>query len=308
MRAAVTGGTGFLGAALIDKLLSEGWDVVALARDPRRMANADAIHIVEGDLENEPALRTLVAEADILFHLAGVTHAHDENAYHSVNVIGASNAARAAADAGAKFVHISSLSARMPETSLYARSKFESEAAIARDGGGAPWLALRLPALYGPGDLVTLPYFKLVKSGLALEPQTNIPARASLLFVADAAEAIIAAAGAAEGVVYEVGDDNPAGREWAEIGQILGDVLGKEPRRIRVPRAVIGLYHGILRPLERQLGRPPSVRAGQVNEFFHPDWVARDNLLSDVSSWRAMTPLKEGFAKTAHWYQEHGLL
>ncbi len=308
MRAAVTGGTGFLGAALIDKLLKEGWNITALARDPRRIAKADALCIVEGDLQNKSALRDLAAEADIFFHLAGVTHAHDDRAYHTVNVEGAGNAARAAVDVGAKLVHISSLSARMPDMSPYAMSKFESEGAVAREAGPSPWLALRLPALYGPGDLVTLPYFKLVKSGLALEPRTSAPARASLLFVADAAEAVIAATGAADGAVYEVGDDVPSGREWAEIGAVLGNVLGKDPRQIRVPRALISAYHGILRAAERRLGKPPSVRAGQVNEFFHPDWVARDNLLSDVSSWRAATPLKEGFAKTVHWYQEHGLL
>ena len=308
MRAAVTGGTGFLGAALIEKLLNEGWDVVALARDPRRIANAEAIRIVEGDLQNKSALCNLAADADVFFHLAGVTHARDDDAYQCVNVRGASNAARVAADVDAKFIHVSSLSARMPDTSPYARSKFESEGAVAHEAGSAPWLALRLPALYGPGDLVTLPYFKLVKSGLALEPRTNTPARASLLFVADAAEAMIAAAGAADGTVYEVEDDRPTGREWAEIGSILGNVLGKSPRQIRVPRPLISAYHSILRRAERRLGKPPSVRAGQVNEFFHPDWVARDNLLSDVSSWRAATPLKEGFAKTVHWYQEHDLL
>lgn len=308
MRAAVTGGTGFLGAALTDKLLKQGWSVAALARDPRRIVNADAMRIVEGDLQNKAALRALATDADIFFHVAGVTHAYDDSAYQSVNVEGASNAARAAADVGAKLVHISSLSARMPDMSPYARSKFESEGAVAREAGAAPWLALRLPALYGPGDLVTLPYFKLVKSGFALEPRTSTPARASLLFVADAAEAVIAAAGAADGAVYEVGDDLVTGREWAEIGSLLGNVLGKAPRQIRVPRTLIIAYHSILRQAERRLGKPPSVRSGQVNEFFHPDWVARDNLLSDVSSWRAATPLKEGFAKTVHWYQEHGLL
>jgi len=71
---------------------------------------------------------------------------------------------------------------------------------------------------------------------------------------------------------------------------------------------VIAAYHGLVRAAESALGRTPSVREGQINEFFHADWVARDNLLSAVGPWRPKTPLKEGFAKTACWYQEHGLL
>ena len=67
-------------------------------------------------------------------------------------------------------------------------------------------------------------------------------------------------------------------------------------------------YHALVGAGEQILNRPPSLRAGQVNEFFHPDWVARDNLLSSATSWRAKTPLEEGFAKTALWYQENGLL
>ena len=47
---------------------------------------------------------------------------------------------------------------------------------------------------------------------------------------------------------------------------------------------------------------------GNFLQFADPDWVARDNLLSAACGWRPETPLKEGFAKTACWYQEHGLL
>ena len=244
MRAAVTGGTGFLGAALIDKLLNEGWSVAALARDPKRIKNEN-VDIVEGDLENAAALKKLATNANVLFHLAGVTHAHDAAEYERVNVAGAERAAEAAAEASAKLVHISSLTARKPEVSPYGKSKFDSESAVARKADAAPWCALRLPAIYGPGDFVTLAYFKLVKSGLALEPRTAEPASASLLFVEDAADAMIAAARSAPtGAVYEVGDDMPAGREWREIGQILGLAMGKSPRRIRVPRPFISAYHG----------------------------------------------------------------
>lgn len=306
--AAVTGGTGLIGATLIDLLLDEGWDVFALARDPKRLRRANDVRVVKGDLENHTALNELAADADVLFHFAGVTHARDLAAYRSANVEGAANAARAAEKAGAALIHISSMSARAPQTSPYAQSKFDSEDAVRQASGDNPWRTLRLPAIYGPGDHATLPYFKLIKSGFALEPRTEPPARASILFVEDAAAAALAVLRAPKNAVYEVGDDRPEGREWSEIGQSLGEVLGSNPRRLRIPRPFVSAAHAMTAFFERMTGKAPSVRPGQANEFFHPDWVARENVLSDACDWAPKTPLKEGFAKTALWYQESGLL
>lgn len=309
MRIAITGGTGFVGAALITKLLNQQNEITALVRDRKKLKASGAVRVVEGDLEDANALEELARGADIFINLAGVTHARFEEDFTRVNVDGAVRAAKAAAAINAKFIHISSMSARKPSVSPYAQSKFASEAAIAAASGANPHLSLRLPAIYGPGDMVTLPFFKLVKSGFALEPKTTPPARASILYVEDAASAILMAGNEAPpGLVYEVGDDAPDGHAWAEIGAVLGQAMGKSPKSIRAPRGLVAAYHGIVRTSERLFNRPPSLRPGQINEFFHPDWVARDNLLSNATGWRAATPLEEGFAKTALWYQENGLL
>lgn len=306
---AVTGGTGFIGAALIDQLLAGGARVRALARDPRRLKRAADIEAVEGSLENDAALAALADGADAFLHLAGETHARTEQDYARINVDGAAAAARAAARARARFVHASSLSARQPDTSPYAHSKFESERAVAVASGSNPFLALRLPAIYGPGDLVTLPYFKLLKSGFAFEPATDAPARASLLYVEDAAAAIAAAASRGEpGRVYDVGDDSREGRAWSEIGRILGEIIGNNPMALKIPKPAVALLHEGVRAAESIFGKSPSVRAGQVNELFHPDWVARENLFNAAAGWAPRTPLHEGFAKTVRWYQEQGLL
>lgn len=306
---AVTGGTGFIGAALLDQLLQQGLAVRALARDPRRLKHQDRIETIEGSLENEEALAALARGATAVLHLAGETHARTEQDYARINVEGARRAAAAAAKAGARFVHASSLSARQPGTSPYARSKFEGERAVAEASRDNPWLALRLPAIYGPGDLVTLPYFKLLKSGFAFEPATDIPARASILFVEDAAAAFVAAAARGEPRrIYDVGDDRPEGRAWSEIGQTLGEILGNNPMALKIPKPAVTLLHEGVRAAESIFGMSPSVRQGQVNELFHPDWVARENLFNDAAAWTPKTPLKEGFAKTVRWYQEKEML
>ncbi|HBK90936.1 MAG TPA: epimerase [Parvularcula sp.] len=306
---AVTGGTGFIGAALLDLLLQQGIAVRALARDPRRLKQAGRLEAVEGSLESEQALDALVRGASAVLHLAGETHARTEQDYTRINVDGARRAAAAAAKAGARFVHASSLSARQPDTSPYARSKRDSEKAVADAARGVPWLALRLPAIYGPGDLVTLPYFKLLKSGFAFEPATDVPARASILYVEDAAAAIAAAATRGEPRrIYDVGDERREGRAWSDIGRTLGEIIGNNPMPLKIPKPAVTLLHEGVRAAESIFGKSPSVRQGQVNELFHSDWVARENLFNDAAAWGPRTPLKEGFAKTVRWYQEQGLL
>lgn len=306
---ALTGATGFLGAALARALLGRGDTVRALARDPRGLPRSAAIVPVAGSLEDEAALAELAAGADLFIHCAGLTHARRDEDFFAVNAKGAYRAAKAASTRSGKFVHISSLAARRPSVSPYAASKRESEEAVARGAGSNPFVSLRAPAIYGPGDKATLPYFRLVKSGLAPEPAGAPPPRASILYVEDVVRAILAAADeAAPGAAYEIGDDAPEGHSWREIGEALGAALGVRPRPLPAPVWLLTAYAAAASGLSRMAGRAPMVTPGKIREFFHPDWVARDNLLSAATTWRARTPLKEGFAKTVRWYQENGLL
>lgn len=306
---AVTGGTGFVGAALIQTLIERGDKVKALARDAQRMAHFPDIAVIPGSLEDESALSSLAEGSDILIHCAGLTHARRDEEFFSVNVEGARRAAQAAARHRAKLVHISSLAARRPEVSAYAESKRKSEDAVAEGSGANPFIALRAPAIYGPGDAATLPYFKLVRSGLAPEPAAEPSPRASILYVGDVVAAILQAADEArENAIYEIGDDSPSGYSWGEIGQALGEAFGRPPARLPAPRWLLASYATCAAGISRMAGQAPMVTPGKIREFFHPDWVARDNLLADATSWRARTPLKEGFAKTVRWYQENGLL
>ena len=193
---AVTGGTGFLGAAVIERLLVRGHSVRALARGARRLKpQSTALAAVEGSLADDAALRKLVEGADAVIHCAGLTHARADRAFHEVNAEGAGRIAAAAARSDAYFVHMSSIAARHPELSAYAASKRGGEEAVRSNA--TRWSALRAPAIYGPGDSATLPYFRIVKSGFAPEPAADPEPRATLLYVEDVADAAIAAAEAA---------------------------------------------------------------------------------------------------------------
>jgi dihydroflavonol-4-reductase len=113
----VTGGTGFLGLNLIERLLAEGWEVVALHRPTanlRHLRELD-IQLVEGSITGLNSLVTIFPEkVDAVFHVAGNTNLWSRRNHIQTrdNVEGTQNMVAAALKRQAKrFIHTSSVAA-----------------------------------------------------------------------------------------------------------------------------------------------------------------------------------------------------
>ena len=163
MNLAITGGTGFVGAHLLDAALAAGHQVKALTRrdqDPR-----DGLEWIAGDLSSRDALEQLVRDVDAIIHVAGTISAPTAAGFEKGNVAG-TLAMLAAATAGGvhRFVHVSSLAAREPRLSVYGASKAKAEELVM--SSGLDWTIVRPPAVYGPGDRETLELFRMAKLGL----------------------------------------------------------------------------------------------------------------------------------------------
>ena len=168
----------------------------------------------------------------------------------------------------ATFLLLSSLAAREPQLSPYAASKRAAEEVVA--GRSGPWLTVRAPAVYGPGDRETLAYFKAVARGLAPRPKVA-DARLSLIHVADLAEALaLALDQPPPPSTYEIDDGRDGGYSYRDMADAAGRALGRRPLSLAVPRA----GHGGHRP--GQCDRPFAGRSvqiltpGKVGEIFHP--------------------------------------
>ena len=70
MKLAVTGGTGFVGAHLLDVAIAAGHQVKALTR--REQPARNGLEWIAGDLHDRAALEALVGDADAVIHVAGV--------------------------------------------------------------------------------------------------------------------------------------------------------------------------------------------------------------------------------------------
>ena len=301
MKLAVTGGTGFVGAHVIDAALAAGHEVAALTR--RDQPPRPRLTWIPGSLADRAALKRLVEEADAVVHVAGVINAPDAAGFEAGNVTG-TLAMLAAATAGGvrRFIHVSSLAAREPQLSLYGGSKARAEELV--ESSGLDWAIVRPPAVYGPGDRETLELFKMARRGFVLLPPKG---RVSLIQVDDLARLLVAltARGSPRRLVIEPDDGTPGGWSHREFAQALGQAVGRRGVSLSTPRPLLRLAARLDRLVRRGRAKLTPDRAAY---FSHPDWVVTSGRFPPPDLWHPRVETRQGLAATAAWYREQGWL
>lgn len=302
---ALTGATGFIGAALSEHLVRAGYRVRALYR-PRRgrvMRNTPGLQWIAGDLDDQAALAAVMQGAEAVIHCAGSVRGATRADFDRVNEQGVIHTVDAALREPAcrRFLLISSLAAREPALSDYSRSKHLGERALAARAGRLTWAAIRPPAVYGPGDREMLPLFQGMARGVAAIPGSG-NGRFSLIHVADLASAVVAWLGASDrsGAIYELDDGHARGYDWDTVLATAAQVLrnGAPIRRLRIPVPVLRAVAGMNRLCARLFGYAPMLTPGKVREITHADWVSDNTAFVQATGWRPAFGFREGLAQT----------
>ena len=301
---ALTGATGFIGGAMAAHFSASGWRVRALARDTSRATHLgrQGLELVIGSLADDGSLSTLVDGASAVVHCAGAVRGLTDEDFHSTNVEGVTRIATAAARQTPQpvFVSLSSLAAREPELSPYAASKRRGEQALADSAGDMCWVALRPPAVYGPGDRASLPLLQSLMRGTMLVPGTP-ENRFSLLYVEDlvaAVDACLSAGTSAAGGIFELHDGRPGGYDWHDLRDIAAHLRGKPVRMIVVPPWVLRAGAWLNKGWGRLSGETPLLTPGKVGELTHADWVCDNSAFTAVCGWAPSTAFAAGLRRT----------
>jgi nucleoside-diphosphate-sugar epimerase len=299
---AVTGGTGFVGRAFVERALEAGHTLVALARSPQ--PPREGIEWVSGDLANQAALAELVRDVDAVVHIAGVVNAPDPEGFEEGNVVGTLNLVQASLKEGVpRFVHVSSLSAREPGLSAYGASKARGEKVVR--ASLLDWTSVRPPAIYGPGDKEMFELFRAARWGVVPVPKDG---RASVIHVDDLARLLLALLPGGEGVsgeVFEPDDGRPGGWEHRELALAIGWAVGRRPRVVGLSPASLRRAAGVDGFLR---GKAAKMTLDRAAYLAHPDWTGDPSARVPGEVWEAQVETRSGLKATAEWYQQQGWL
>lgn len=323
-RALITGATGFVGRHLSEALASAGWRIRALVRptsDTARLRELGA-ELFPGDLSDREAIRRASEGAEVAFHLAAVTGLRGDTDFHRANVQGTRDlveGVRAAEPRPRRLVYLSSYAACGPSEpgrrrtlqqepaplTAYGRSKLAGEQIVRElEQAGVEVVVLRAPAVYGPGDHAMLPYFRLVRLGLA--PSPSGPERLlHLIYVGDLARALLRAADAPAGT-YPVAE--PVEHTWGGVVAAMAAELGRNPVRIPLPPALVRSAAAVTEAAGKVLGRSTVFNREKAREMLAPAWVCDLSGTGAVLPVAETTSLSEGLSQTVRWYTRQGWL
>ncbi len=254
-RVFVTGGTGFVGRAVVQALARHGHQVRCLVR-PGSGGRLDALSAVEpvtGDVLDSTGLASLVAGCEAVVHLVGIIREHPGRGitFERLHVDATRNVLAAAAAAGARrYVHMSALGTRADARARYHRTKWAAEQAV-RESGLA-WTIVRPSIIYGRGDGFVTMLARLVRWLPVVPVIGSGTSRLQPVPVEQVAEAFARAVvmPEAEKQTYEAG--GPDRVTMPELLRLIASALGRPGvRTIHVPL-------GLVRPLAGALHRLPG--------------------------------------------------
>jgi NADH dehydrogenase len=210
----VTGASGAIGSRVVDQLRGQGRRVRCLVRR-RPVANAD--ELVRGDLGDGSTFDAAVQGADVVLHLAAVTHARRTRDYLETNVTGTKRLLEAAARQRVRrFVYVSTR-AISEAGGAYSESKRLAERAV-RDAP-VEHTIVRLPEVYGGAGAEGIDgIVSRARRGAAIPVVGDGGDRLCPMHVDDVVAALAGAVGApvASGRTYTLGGECLTTREFAE--------------------------------------------------------------------------------------------
>ena len=323
-RVFLTGATGVVGGAVLERLLDRGDEVMALARSDASEAalRERGTRPVRGDLLDTEALARGMDGCELAFNAAGINMlcVDDPRPMMRTNVDGAVSAVHAAARAGVRRLVQTSSAATVGEPqgrlgsedsphrgwylSTYERSKTEGERAAlsAAKEAGLDVVCVNPSSVQGPGRTGGTGRFVLafLDGRLKVFVQTNV----SLVDIADCAKGHLLAA--ERGVAGERYLLSGMALTLTEALALAADVAGLERRPWLVPRTLARAAAAVVEGAFRLTRRHPPVCREMVRTLLHGHRY--DGSRAERELGLRYTDPRETVRRTVEWAREAGLL
>ncbi len=323
MRIFITGGTGFIGSRLTEKLSGQGHDIVMLVRDRSRVLkfSGDKFSFIPGDLFNKEALNEGMKGCDLLFHMAA--HAKpwssDPSLPFRTNVTGTINVLEAALANGVRKAVITSTGGTISYSSdgkpvdestnsrpeyhtEYEKTKAEAERiAIEYSSRGIDITIVNPTRVYGPGLLsksnsLTLIIKKYVSGNWRIMPGDGNSV-GNYVFIDDVVEGhMLAATRGRNGERYILGGENLTFRQ---LFQITGEESGAVRRVFPLPGSLMKFVAVSSTVLSRIFKVSPVITRDWIDKYMKNWIVSSEKAVRDLGY--QITPFRTGVLKTIEW-------
>jgi nucleoside-diphosphate-sugar epimerase len=326
MKALVTGGTGFVGSHLIEKLCSNKVAVRCISKDYLNFNQLENLNIefIKDDLLNGLTSEDLFNGIDVIYHVAGITHAKTRKEFYDGNYLATKRLIESCVNNKCKikrFVYVSSLTAVGPSidglevnettpyhpVSDYGVSKMMAEYEILKYRNKIPISIVRPSAVYGPRERDMYMYMKSIKNGFQLLIGFN-KKYLNLIYIDDLVDGIISASEneKAEDEIYFLGSETSYPNE--DIGKTIAKILNRHPLNIHLPHCMIFSICGMEELLGKVCNKPMYLNLQKARELIQNSWACSIEKAKNQLGFNPHISLHEGFLQTYLWYKKMGWL
>jgi dihydroflavonol-4-reductase len=325
----VTGATGFVGSAVVRKLIGRGLPVRALVRPASDRSNLDGleIDIVEGDLLETATLKPALDGCSGLFHVAADYRlwAPDPEPMFRANVDGTRTILLAAGDCGVeRIVYTSSVAVlgnrpgdgvadeETPVTfkdmiGPYKQSKFLAEAEVREliESQGLPVVIVNPSTPIGPRDIKPTPTGRMIVEAASGRMPAYVDTGLNVVHVDDVAEGhLLAFEKGVVGQRYILGGENMSLRE---ILTTIARITGGKPPRVKIPTGAVLPFAYMAEAWARvsRVKEPfatvDGLRMAKKKMFF-------SHAKADRELGHAPGPAEQALSDAVQWFREHGYI
>ena len=321
----VTGATGFVGSAVVRRLLAAGYPVRVLARrgsDRRNLAGLD-VEVVEGNLDQPATLGPALAGCRHLFHVAADYRlwVRDPAAMQRTNVDGTRALMRAALDGGVERVVYTSSVATLGHvtrgvsdettpstlrdmTGPYKQSKFLAEAEVQRmiRDDGLPAVIVNPSTPIGPGDVKPTPTGRLIVEAASGRVPAYVDTGLNIVHVDDVADGhLLALTRGVVGERYILGGDN---LPLADILAVIAKASGRRPPVVKLPRLPLYPLAAVAELWGRASGREPFLTLDGLKMAKWRMWFSSAKAESALGY--SHRPAEQAIVDAIRWFRNAG--